>query len=126
MIIYEFVALIFVEPDFLGVCEEIIEDFSSAHVAVFIREALSEAYCPLLVVEELDWIVFAALDPELIISDFNIEGRELSIIDPLLNLREGKSVSSSIISQPSSKYWRVSVINEENIVISSTQSTESS
>lgn len=103
IVILEFVDIIACKSDSFGVCEEVIEDIPSVNVAVPVRKASSEAHSSISVPNELNWVVFTALEPEVGVPDLNIEAWELGIIEPLLNFGEGELVSESSLSEPGAK-----------------------
>ena len=106
--------------DSFWVSEEVVEDVSSVDEAAPVREGSSEkAHCPLVGAQKLNWVGFAALYEEVIVSELDVEARKLGIVDPLLNFGEGELSSKSSVSQSGSKEWLIWWgVKEENVIIS--------
>ena len=98
---------IFSEFDSLWVSEEVVEDVPSVDEAVPVWEGPPEAHCALAGGQKLNWVVLAALQEEVVVSELNVEARELGIVDPLLDVGEGKLSSESSVSESGSKKWFV-------------------
>ena len=91
----------------LRVSEEVIEDVPSVDEAVPVWEGPPEAHCALAGGQKLNWVVLAALQEEVVFSELNVEAGELGIVDPLLDVGEGKLSSKSSASESGSKEWLI-------------------
>ena len=112
--------------DSLWVSEEVVEDVSSVDEAAPVGEWSSEAHCSLTGAQKLNWVSFAALDEEVIVSELNVEAWELGIVDPYLNFGEGELSSKSSPSQSGAKEWLIWLrIEEENVIIPFGEPSES-